>query len=544
MLIRAPLLRAKYLRKRKRLNAEEEDDESNANNTPSRIDIPTAVATVVSDDASESNDNNNHEENKDSANEETKENDDGPINKQFTDGTKVLQSGIENTIDAVTGDRKRRAYYWKLFAVWFPFFKAVGSLFTLMLIIGVTPSSPRNSPAEWRWIIMAVFVSTVNVFFPTFNSFVLQLRHYPDEFPTTRALIKICTFLGATYNAIIEIETLVPFIMMYFAIHGMSRYYMCSLLLLDIIFLNERLKNVIRAVTYTATDLAVTFVLMAFVVFIFTAFGMYQFGQMVWFETDEAQAVQLDDENGDFAKGVIYNRDDDAAAYSLCPNLAVCFLEFFDSGLRSGDIVDATFDDLTYQDNVMAYFGRIVFGLSFFLIIGVILFDIVTGIIIDKFGELREQTAVRLDKIKNSTFIADIDRSTCDENRLDFDEINSHDQDKWNYVKLMAHLEFKDEDEYTGAESMIADAISKWDIGWMPQKNCWQMQTKSIAADLEDADDIILQAKHDIIQETTKMIGEIPEGNSLHSLLAEMKLQLTKLENNQNELRDAMNEKK
>ena len=110
---------------------------------------------------------------------------------------------------------------------------------------------------------------------------------------------------------------------------------------------------------------------------------------------------------------------------------------------------------------MMAYFSRIVFGLSFFLVIGVILFDIVTGIIIDKFGEHREITATRLDKIKNSTFIADIDRSTCDENGLDFDDINTRDQDMWNYVYLMAYLEFKDENEYTGAESMVNDAIKK-----------------------------------------------------------------------------------
>ena len=70
------------------------------------------------------------------------------------------------------------------------------------------------------------------------------------------------------------------------------------------------------------------------------------------------------------------------------------------------------------------------------------------------------------------------------------------------------------------------------------------MQMKSITADLEDADDIILQAKHDIIQETTKLIGEVPEGSSLLSFLAEMKNQLNILTKNQEELRDLMNDKK
>ena len=116
--------------------------------------------------------------------------------------------------------------------------------------------------------------------------------------------------------------------------------------------------------------------------------------------------------------------------------------------------------------------GPAFFGLAFFLVIGVILFDIITGIIIDKFSELREQTTKRLERLKNSTFISDIEKDTCDENGLDFYEINNIDQDKWNYLYLMAHLEFKNKDEYTGAESMIAFACKKYDISWLPEKTC------------------------------------------------------------------------
>ena len=389
-------------------------------------------------------------------------------------------------------------------------------------------SAPTRSPAEWKWIIIAVFLATINVFFPTLMNFINELKEFPEldkiTFGAYNYFVKGFEEFGAIYTAMTELENLVPFVMMYFAIHGVFRFYMCSLLLLDVIFLNERLKNVIRAVTYTATDLAVTFILMAFVVFIFTSFGMYEFGEMIWFESDEFQAVEMDDKsemNGGFPKGVIHSRDDDSVAFSLCPNLAVCFLEFFDAGLRSGDIVDAAFDDLTYQDNMMAYFGRIVFGLSFFLVIGVILFDIVTGIIIDKFGEHREITATRLDKIKNSTFIADIDRSTCDENGLDFEDINTRDQDMWNYVYLMAYLEFKDEDEYTGAESMVNDAIKKSEISWMPQKMCWKMQLNDISADLEESDDLITQAKEDIISDTETRLGDFGAHKNLMEFLKE-----------------------
>jgi drug/metabolite transporter (DMT)-like permease len=553
MMIRAPLIRANYLRKRNQkaaMDDDDDDDVSTAQSNQQMLPLTGAGANTSAEEAAgggsesssagddEIKDYTNNPISPTQGGEDKKEVDALAQAKSQMDATqKAAKEKMEDTkkaaekaaaearkhmnrgLAALAGDPRIRRYVWKLFKTTIPFFRAVAGLLVLVLIISFTPSRPANSPAEWGWIILAVFLGTINVFFPTMMAFINELKHFPGEPLVYTLWVKSCEEFGAGFTALTELENFVPFVMMYFAIHGMFRFYMCSLLLLDVIFLNERLKNVIRAVTYTATDLAVTFILMAFVVFIFTSFGMYEFGEMIWYESDEFQAVQMDDE-GDFNKGVIHSRDDDGAAFSLCPNLAVCFLEFFDSGLRSGDIVDAAFDDLTYRDNIMGYFGRIVFGLSFFLVIGVILFDIVTGIIIDKFGELREQTATRLEKIKNSTFIADIERSTCDENGLDFDDINAHDQDMWNYVYLMAYLEFKDEDEYTGAESMIAEAIEKWDISWMPQKMCWAMQLKKISAELEDSDDLISQAKEDIISDSDSKLGDL-KGTNLVALLNE-----------------------
>lgn len=48
---------------------------------------------------------------------------------------------------------------------------------------------------------------------------------------------------------------------------------------------------------------------------------------------------------------------------SLCPNLGVCFLNFIDAGLRSGDIVGDSFDDVTYEDGLGPYGYRIVYAL-------------------------------------------------------------------------------------------------------------------------------------------------------------------------------------
>lgn len=55
---------------------------------------------------------------------------------------------------------------------------------------------------------------------------------------------------------------------------------------------------------------------------------------------------------------------------------------------------------------------RVVFDLSFFLIIIIMFLNIIFGIIIDTFAELRENSSFINDDMLNTCFICNIDRQT------------------------------------------------------------------------------------------------------------------------------------
>ena len=97
-----------------------------------------------------------------------------------------------------------------------------------------------------------------------------------------------------------------------------------------------------------------------------------------------------------------------------CFNLLSCFTVTIDYGLRSGDIVDAAMDS-SYFTYGQRHVDRVIFGLLFFFVLGVILFDIVTGIIIDTFGALREATAERISYLGNTAFISELERGDYEE---------------------------------------------------------------------------------------------------------------------------------
>merc|ERR1719198_1563614 len=123
-----------------------------------------------------------------------------------------------------------------------------------------------------------------------------------------------------------------------------------------------------------------------------------------------------------------------------CANLAMCFFATLDIGMRTGDIVGNAMDSVSYQDG-LTYADRVLFGIVFFFLLGVILFDIVTGLIIDTFSNLREDTANRLAYMLNTAFISDLERADYEEHGPDFkfDKLNA-DQNTWNYVYFMAYL--------------------------------------------------------------------------------------------------------
>ena len=77
----------------------------------------------------------------------------------------------------------------------------------------------------------------------------------------------------------------------------------------------------------------------------------------------------------------------------------VCAVQNFFKGLTTPE--EQGMEGVTYQAGA-GWFTRLFFDVSFFIILGVLLFDMVTGIIVDTFGELREETEKRKEKQANS----------------------------------------------------------------------------------------------------------------------------------------------
>jgi hypothetical protein len=196
------------------------------------------------------------------------------------------------------------------------------------------------------------------------------------------------------------------------AIAGTYKSYWFTFLLLDCLTMSTVLQAVTKSLTHQWQQLLQTFALFLIVICCYTAAAYYVFG------AESFEIFDLD-ENG--------NPTYDPA----CNTLAECFFFSLYVGFRTGDLSEAMGDAQNPGDFTGDFPKRLIYDLSFFVILGVLLFDMVTGIILDAFSELREIQQERQDKMSSETFVSGLDRVKIDEiegNSVDFKAINEVDQ--------------------------------------------------------------------------------------------------------------------
>jgi hypothetical protein len=75
--------------------------------------------------------------------------------------------------------------------------------------------------------------------------------------------------------------------------------------------------------------------------------------------------------------------------------------------------MDQVLDVINNRDD--QFLARVFFDLSFFIIVGVFIFNIITGLIVDTFGSLREEAAARADQLDNECYVCGFTRTSYDD---------------------------------------------------------------------------------------------------------------------------------
>jgi hypothetical protein len=261
---------------------------------------------------------------------------------------------------------------------------------------------------------------------------------------------------------------------------GGQPFFYCLLMLLAI-KVNNPMQQVLRALDGTTRYLlASTMVLLVIVVYIFSAFAFY------------------------YLNGDLYAAD----SGSECDTLLGCLFTLFHEELLSGGSMSGKYAEsweeaaggdpsgllfLGWEDGGLGgqFLTVMAFEVMFYVTILVVMLNVVFGIIIDRFAELRDEKRDQNNAMTATCFVCGIEKQQFDNEGLKYnnelDAFSHHiekEHNMWSYFKCQLYIHTKEKTELTGAESFLLKCLETDNTEWVPINKALRLHSH----DDEDAD--------------------------------------------------------
>lgn len=151
------------------------------------------------------------------------------------------------------------------------------------------------------------------------------------------------------------------------------------------------------------------------------------------------------------------------------------------------------------------------FDVSFFLIVIIILLNIIFGIIIDTFAQLRDAKRQVEDNINNFCFICNLQRYLLDKDtEQGFDYHCKEDHDTWSYLYYIVYLRSKDSTDYNGVESSLYAMFENGEISWFPKDTCLVLEKKKGKTEEEvTPEEIALNSLEKKMEKLEEMLAKV-----------------------------------
>merc|ERR1719319_1091392 len=101
------------------------------------------------------------------------------------------------------------------------------------------------------------------------------------------------------------------------------------------------------------------------------------------------------------------------------------------------------------------YMVRVLYDILFFFVIIIIVLNLIFGVIIDTFADLRSEKHQTEEIKKNSCFICGLERKAFDNKNVTFEDHIKKEHNMWNYLWFIVLIKVKDPTEFTGPESYV-----------------------------------------------------------------------------------------
>lgn len=218
------------------------------------------------------------------------------------------------------------------------------------------------------------------------------------------------------------------------------------------------LQNVIVAITQNSRSLILTMGLGVVMVYFFSIVGLHLFADDFGSASD-----QPNQEN--------------------CSTLLRCFAFILMNGLRQGGGVGDVMERQPWGSP--EHLWRMAYDFLFFAFLNVVFLNILFGIVIDTFAELRDDKRKKEEDMHACCFICGLEADVLEKEGHGFQPHVKQEHNLWQYLYFMHHLRRKDESDYNGQESFVADLIHRNSLAFFPDGVALSILDRRAAEEIE-----------------------------------------------------------
>uniref|UniRef100_A0AAX7UDT1 Inositol 1,4,5-trisphosphate receptor n=1 Tax=Astatotilapia calliptera TaxID=8154 RepID=A0AAX7UDT1_ASTCA len=315
-----------------------------------------------------------------------------------------------------------------------------------------------------------------------------------------------------------------------------------SILLFDLIYREETLLNVINSVTRNGRSILLTALLALILVYLFSIVGFLFLKEDFIMEVDPLAQIaagcrtkwgklrNMLKSHPCKIKTVLNSACEHLPSPKLsarqteenevpdseraCDTLLMCIVTVLNHGLRNGGGVGDVLRKPSKNEPLFP--ARVVYDLLFYFIVIIIVLNLIFGVIIDTFADLRSEKQKKEEILKTTCFICGLERDKFDNKTVSFEEHIKLEHNIWNYLYFIVLVREKNKTDYTGPESYVAHMIKNNNLDWFPR-----MQAMSLVVTDSDGEQNEMRQLQDKLVSTMKVV------TTLTAQLTELKEQMT-----------------
>uniref|UniRef100_A0A8C0JYK4 Inositol 1,4,5-trisphosphate receptor type 3 n=1 Tax=Canis lupus dingo TaxID=286419 RepID=A0A8C0JYK4_CANLU len=297
-----------------------------------------------------------------------------------------------------------------------------------------------------------------------------------------------------------------------------------SILLFDLIYREETLFNVIKSVTRNGRSILLTALLALILVYLFSIVGFLflkddfilevdrlpgnHSGGLVLLSVMAATFVgtcsgdQLNCDSGVSVPEVLEGERSLESTERACDTLLMCIVTVMNHGLRNGGGVGDILRKPSKDESLFP--ARVVYDLLFFFIVIIIVLNLIFGVIIDTFADLRSEKQKKEEILKTTCFICGLERDKFDNKTVSFEEHIKFEHNMWNYLYFIVLVRVKNKTDYTGPESYVAQMIKNKNLDWFPR-----MRAMSLVSNEGEGEQNEIRILQDKLNSTMKLVSHL-----------------------------------